>query len=150
MSGGNEEPGSTDGQSEPKEAKTLDLTPESGVQYVRAMQGFSPEFEQWVLNREKSEVTYKRVNCLGEGEGLGAGTVGWTDAMGDQSASVEITWDGESPMDIGQAPTVEYEISDRQLVVSVTEAASARTDIEVERFKNICAETGQAIAGLVL
>src|SRR5690625_3400768 len=54
------------GQGE-KSGATAELGVEDGqVQYLRAIQNFSPALERWVLDEEAGEVTYGIVNCAGQ------------------------------------------------------------------------------------
>lgn len=62
------------GQGE-KSGATADLGVEDGhVQYLRAIQNFSPALERWVLDEEAGEVTYGIVNCAGQTKSEGVAT----------------------------------------------------------------------------
>lgn len=136
-----------EGEQSVKEMKKIDLKPESGVQYLRAVQDFMPNLEQWVLDRERGEVTYKRWDCLGQNKAIGSGTLKWTDATGEDSAFISIVWDGSSPLEanMNMSPEVDFEIDDRNLKLGIDKAATSRTDVELERFKGMCGEVADFI-----
>src|SRR5699024_5574806 len=73
------------GQGE-KSGATADLGVEDGhVQYLRAIQNFSPALERWVLDEEAGEVTYGIVNCAGQTKSEGVATLERVDG-GDGAA----------------------------------------------------------------
>src|SRR5690606_13914249 len=91
----NEETGDSDPAEEPS-AVTTDLGVEDGqVQYLRAVQAFSPRLERWVVDEEAGEVTYTQYNCLGQAQAEGVATLEPVDGGTD----VYATWAGESPLD---------------------------------------------------
>src|SRR5699024_4283373 len=77
------------GQGE-KSGATADLGVEDGhVQYLRAIQNFSPALERWVLDEEAGEVTYGIVNCAGQTKSEGVATLERVD--GGDGAAFEAT-----------------------------------------------------------
>src|SRR5699024_2608856 len=81
-----------------KPGATADLGVEDGhVQYLRAIQNFSPALERWVLDEEAGEVTYGIVNCAGQTKSEGVATLERVD--GGDGAAFEATWIGKSPLE---------------------------------------------------
>src|SRR5690625_7847850 len=98
------------GQGE-KSGATSDLGVEDGhVQYLRAIQNFSPALERWVLDEEAGEVTYGIVNCAGQTKSEGVATFERGD--GGDGTALEATWTGKSPLENGAAESIRLEIND--------------------------------------
>lgn len=150
---GGDQPAGTDGeQGEGDSVSTtrIDLSPESGVQYLQAIQAFSPELDQWVLDRENGEAIYKKYNCLGQTQAVGTGLLEVaTDEDGDEVYTV--IWDGTSPYGFSKQAAMEFDlVTDRTLTVDRMNRASARTDIELERYKGMCIGAGEMLANFLL
>lgn len=150
---GDDQPASTDGeQGEGDSVSTtrIDLSPESGVQYLQAIQAFSPELDQWVLDRENGEAIYKKYNCLGQTQAVGTGLLEVaTDEDGDEVYTV--IWDGASPYAFSRQAALEFDlVTDRTLTVDRMNRASARTDVELERYKGMCIGAGEMLANFLL
>lgn len=140
----NEETGDGDPTEEPS-AVTTDLGVEEGqVQYLRAVQAFSPRLERWVVDEEASEVTYSQYNCLGVTQAEGVATLEPIDGGTDMYA----TWVGESPLDNVAAESVRLTITDDELVL-FADVATSRTDVEAGNYGRMCSEAGQAVADFI-
>lgn len=152
---GGDQPAGTDdkageqGEGDSVSTTRIDLSPESGVQYLQAIQAFSPELDQWVLDRENGEAIYKKYNCLGQVKEVGTGILDvTTDEDGDEEFTV--IWDGSSPYMIPSATLTFSLVTDRTLTVDRMNRASSRTDVELERYKGMCSSAGQALANFLL
>lgn len=128
---------------QPSEA-AINLAPAKGVQYLHAVQAFSPALESWVVDKTGGELEYTRYTCLGSVQAAGSGALAQLD--GDRW---QVTWDGKSPMLYSRGPTERLMITDRSLTHG-SRAASARTDLELERYIGMCKEAGKGVAGFVL
>lgn len=133
--------GDGDAAEEPS-AVTTDLGVEDGqVQYLRAVQAFSPRLERWVVDEEAGEVTYTQYNCLGRTQAEGVATLEPVDGGTDWYA----TWLGKSPLDNVAAESVRLKITEDELVL-FADVATSRTDVETGNYGRMCAEAGQAVA----
>lgn len=134
-----------DGAAEEPSTATTDLGVEDGqVQYLRAVQAFSPRLERWVVDEEAGEVTYTQYNCLGRTQAEGVATLEPIDGGTDWYA----TWVGESPLDNVAAESVRLKITEDELVL-FADVATSRTDIEAGNYSRMCAEAGQAVAEFI-
>ena len=134
------------GQGE-KSGATADLGVEDGhVQYLRAIQNFSPALERWVLDEEAGEVTYGIVNCAGQTKSEGVATLERVD--GGDGAAFEATWIGKSPLENVAAESIRVEITEDTLK-NFADVATSRTDIEASNFASMCAEVGETAADFV-
>lgn len=120
------------------------LTPEGGVQYLLAIQNFSPLLESWVVDKYTGALEYTRFNCLGSVDDAGSGDLELRD--GDRW---EVTWDGRSPMRLSNGGTERLTITDSTLTLAA-DSASSRTDVELDRYIQMCEKAGKAVAGFVL
>jgi len=156
VTGGDDQPAGTDdkageqGEGDSVSVTSVDLSPESGVQYLQAIQAFSPELDQWVLDRENGEAIYKKYNCLGQTQAVGTGLLEVvTDEDGDEVYTV--IWDGASPYQFDRQAAMELDlVTDRTLTVDRMNRASARTDVELERYKGMCIGAGEMLANFLL
>src|SRR5699024_4509341 len=96
------------------------------VQYLRAIQNFSPALERWVLDEEAGEVTYGIVNCAGQTKSEGVATLERVD--GGDGAAFEATWIGKSPLENVAAESIRVEITEDTLK-NFADVATSRTDI---------------------
>src|SRR5690625_2440322 len=146
------EPGTADKSTEEggqveKSGATADLGVEDGhVQYLRAIQNFSPALERWVLDEEAGEVTYGIVNCAGQTKSEGVATLERVD--GGDGAAFEATWIGKSPLENVAAESIRVEITEDTLK-NFADVATSRTDIEASNFASMCAEVGETAADFV-
>src|SRR5699024_8870597 len=130
-----------------KSGATADLGVEDGhVQYLRAIQNFSPALERWVLDEEAGEVTDGIVNCAGQTKSEGVATLERVD--GGDGAAFEATWIGKSPLENVAAESIRVEITEDTLK-NFADVATSRTDIEASNFASMCAEVGETAADLV-
>src|SRR5699024_12058281 len=98
------------GQGE-KSGATADLGVEDGhVQYLRAIQNFSPALERWVLDEEAGEVTYGIGNCAGQTKSAGVATL--ERAAGGDGAAFEATWIGKSPLADVAGESIRVEVAE--------------------------------------
>src|SRR5699024_5058065 len=134
------------GQGE-KSGATADLGVEDGhVQYLRAIQNFSPALERWVLDEEAGEGTYGIVNCAGQTKSEGVATLERVD--GGDGAAFEATWIAKSPVEHVAAGSIRVEITEDTLK-TFADVATSRTDIEASNFASMCAEVGETAADFV-
>lgn len=134
------------GQGE-KSGATAELGVEDGqVQYLRAIQNFSPALERWVLDEEAGEVTYGIVNCAGQTKSEGVATFERVD--GGDGAAFEATWIGKSPLENVAAESIRLEINDETLT-NFSDVATSRTKTEGGNFASMCAEAGETAADFV-
>ena len=116
------------------------------VQYLRAIQNFSPALERWVLDEEAGEVTYGIVNCAGQTKSEGVATLERVD--GGDGAAFEATWIGKSPLENVAAESIRVEITEDTLK-NFADVATSRTDIEASNVASMCAEVGETAADFV-
>src|SRR5690625_4097348 len=130
-----------------KSGATADLGVEDGhVQYLRAIQNFSPALERWVLDEEAGEVTYGIVNCAGRMESVGVGS--HERVVGGDGAALEATVIGRAPLVTVVAESIRVEITEDTLQ-NFAAVATSRTDIEAGNFASMCAEVGETAADFV-
>ncbi|MGW8483570.1 hypothetical protein ACWGJP_10550 [Microbacterium sp. NPDC055903] len=122
----------------------VDLAPESGVQYLHAVQAFSPLLESWVVDQDGGSLSYMRYTCLGRLDDGGTGAI--APYRGDKW---QVTWDGDSPLRLTSGATERVAITDRALVLG-TESATSSTEIELQKFIGMCQDAGETIASFVL
>lgn len=140
------EPSSDDETNESVEtsADEVDLAPEHGVQYLHAIQAFSPLLESWVVDQDGGSLAYMRYDCLGRLDDGGTGAI--APHRGDKW---QVTWDGDSPLRLTSGATERLVITDRSISLG-TESSTISTDIELEKFLGMCQDAGDAVAGFVL
>lgn len=140
--------GESEGSPAP-DAEEVELSPEEGTLYLRAIQGFSPELEAWTIDTDADAVEYRRYNCLGTTSSVGVGTI--APREGGDEGDYLISWEGDSPMPAGSGASQEERVTmtDRTLEVSM-DVSSTHHDIELERFGGMCKSTGEAVARFVL
>lgn len=122
----------------------VDLAPDEGVQYLHAVQAFSPLLESWVVDQDGGSLSYMRYTCLGRLDDGGTGAI--APYKGDKW---QVTWDGDSPLRLTSGATERVAITDRALVLG-TESATISTEIELEKFVGMCQDAGETIASFVL
>ncbi|AXK45946.1 hypothetical protein DXU92_01985 [Brachybacterium saurashtrense] len=136
-----------DGGQDESKGETVDMGVEAGqVQYVRAIQNFSPTLERWLLDEEAGEVTYSIINCLGQPEAEGVATL--EPAEGGEGTAYDATWIGKSPIESVAAKSVRLEITDDTLT-NFSDVATSRTEIEVGNFSRMCVDAGETAADIV-
>src|SRR5699024_3745105 len=134
------------GQGE-KSGATADLGVEDGhVQYLRAIQNFSPALERWVLDEEAGEVTYGIVNCAGQTKSEGVATLERAD--GGDGAACDSTCIGKSPLEQVAADSIRDEITENSMETYADDATS-RNAIEASNFASMCAEGGETAANFL-
>ncbi|MDQ0648620.1 hypothetical protein QFZ53_002816 [Microbacterium natoriense] len=125
-------------------ADEIDLASEDGVQYLHAIQAFSPLLESWVVDQDGESLSYMRYNCVGRLDDGGTGAI--APYKGDKW---QVTWDGDSPLRLTSGATERLAITDRSLSLG-TESATVSTEIELEKFVGMCKDAGETVAGFVL
>lgn len=136
-----------DGDQGEKSGATADLGVEDGqVQYLRAIQNFSPTLERWVLDEEAGEVTYRLMNCAGQTKSEGVASLEQAD--GGEETAYLATWIGKSPMENIAAESVRLEITEDTLA-NFSDVATSRTEVETGNFVSMCAEAGETAAEFV-
>lgn len=117
------------------------LTAESGDEYARSVQTWSPYMELWRV--DGTSVTYTEINCLGDAGEVTPGT--WTDDT--------ITWEGRSPIHgAGMGNTSSMEPLTEDTLHRVGARESATSDIEGQLTAHIekCKEVGETVGGILL
>src|SRR5699024_9105364 len=115
------------GQGE-KSGATADLGVEDGhVQYLRAIQNFSPALERCVLDEEAGEVTYGIVNCAVQTKSDGVASLERV-VCGDRAA-FEATWIGKSPSENVAAKSIRVD-NTADTLKNFADVSTARSDIE--------------------
>lgn len=122
----------------------VDLAPGDGVQYLHAVQAFSPLLESWVIDQDGGSLSYMRYTCLGRLDDGGTGAI--APYKGDKW---QVTWDGDSPLRLTSGATERVSITDRALVLG-TESATSSIEIELEKYLSMCHDAGETIANFVL
>lgn len=125
-------------------ADEVDLAPEHGVQYLHAIQAFSPLLESWVVDQDGGSLSYMRYTCLGRLDDGGTGAI--APYKGDKW---QVAWDGDSPLRLTSGATERVSITDRALVLG-TESATSSIEIELEKYLSMCHDAGETIASFVL
>lgn len=129
------------------QGETVDLGIDDGqIQYIRAIQNFSPTMERWVVDEAAGEVTYSIVNCLGQPQAEGVATLEHAD--GGEGTAFEATWIGASPLENVSAESVRLEITEETLT-NFSDVATSRTEIEAGNFASKCTEAGETAAEFV-
>ena len=144
---GEDDESTEDGSQGESTGETADLGVEDGeVQYLRAIQNFSPTLERWVVDEEAGEVTYSLINCLGQAQSEGVATLEQGD--GGEGTAFEATWIGASPLENVAAESVLLDITDDTLT-NFSDVATSRTEIEAGNFVSMCTEAGETAAEFV-
>ncbi|MFP3397639.1 hypothetical protein SB749_15015 [Brevibacterium sp. SIMBA_078] len=145
--GEDDESTAEDGSQDESKGETTDLGVEDGqVQYLRAIQNFSPTMERWVVDEDAAEVTYSTMNCLGQPEAEGVATL--EQAGGNEGTAFEATWIGKSPLKNVAAESVRLEITEDTLT-NFSDVATSRTEIEARNFSRMCVDAGETAADFV-
>lgn len=124
--------------------KTRAVTLDSGADYARAVQAFSPYIELWTIDGDS--IKYEDRNCV-KTKSEGTGTL-----EPDEGGLRHVRWDGEeSPLDPNALLTVDLEIDDEHL----TEPGLPKQDWSVpdvegqeKKFVEMCLEAGETVTGI--
>ena len=131
-----------DATADPTKAPAVTL--DSGADYARAVQAFSPYIQLWTIDGDS--ITYEDRNCV-KTKSEGTGTLG-----PDEGGLRQVRWDGEeSPLDPMALMTVDLEIDDEHLTESgmpKQEWSLADVEGQEKKFVDMCLETGKTVTGI--
>lgn len=124
--------------------KTPAVTLDSGADYARAVQAFSPYIQLWTV--EGDSITFEDRNCV-KTKSEGTGTLG-----PDEGGLRQVRWDGEeSPLDPNALLTVDLEIDDEHLTESgmpMQDWSLPDVEGQEKKFVEMCLEAGETVTGI--
>lgn len=124
--------------------KAAAVTLDSGADYARAVQAFSPHIELWTIDGDSIE--YVDRSCVST-KAEGVGTLG-----PDQGGVREVTWSGnENPLNPHAQLTINLEIDDEHLSeagLSTSWWSTPDVEDQEREFIEMCIEAGETVTGI--